>query len=398
MIRLGLLASISLVALGCSSESSTTSSSGGSAPDELTCSSTTSASDAASATSALAAAKPGSCVGLTGSISGALDVPAGVALFGANAATKIIADGDAPGVTLHEGSILARLSIADAKKVGLAIRAANASVSGVTVSGAKTAAVAVLCKESDTPGCAAGAIRLRDVELTTSALGLWASGAHVTMNGGKSEGHTSTGLTGASGIVGVDGTRLELDGVTVSKNQGAGVLVDGAKTSLFVKNGAISENGERGVWAQRLEGSLENPSVKIDGTELSKNRIVGVGALESRGIIIVGGRITSTVATAIPTNLSSTEDVGDGVGFFGGSSDLSVDSELDANARAAAVIDGSDRGIIIVGGRITAGASGIKVVVQGKAGADVQVSADNRSTPAKALGVSAPKLTLPSVL
>ena len=367
-------------------------------PGELTCSSTVSASDAASAATALAAAKPGSCVGLTGSVSGALDVPSGVALFGASAATAITADGDAPGITLHEGSILTRVSIASAKKVGVAIRAANARVEKVTVSGAKTAAVAILCKETETPGCAAGAIRLRDVELTASALGLWVSGAHVLMNGGKSEGHTSTGLTGASGVVGVDGARLELDSVSVSKNQGAGVLVDGAKTTLLLKNGAVSENNERGVWAQRLEGTLDNPAVKIDGTELVKNRIVGVGALESRGIIIVGGRIANTVATPIATNLSATEDVGDGVGLFGGSGDLSVDSELDSNARAAALIDGSERGIIIVGGRITAGASGIKVVVQGKSGADVQVSSDLRSTPAAALGVSAPKLTLPSVL
>ncbi|MBS2018408.1 MAG: right-handed parallel beta-helix repeat-containing protein [Deltaproteobacteria bacterium] len=383
----------------CNSES--TSSGGASAPPAgVSCSSTTTVNDAASASAALAAAKPGACVALGGPVSGALDVPAGVALFGASAsATTITSDVDAAAVTLHEGSTLARVSVTSAKRVGVAVRAANARMSEVVVTNAKVAALAVICKESETSGCAAGAIRLDGVELGASALGLWASGAHVVMKGGKSEGHTSTGLTGASGVIGVDGAKLELDGVSVSKNQGAGVLVDGASTTLSVKSGAISENGERGVWVQRVAGTLEAPAVRIEGTELVKNRIVGVGAVESRGIIIVGGRIASTVATPVATNLASTEDVGDGVGLFAGSTDLNLDgTHLDSNARAAAIVDGSERGIIIVGGKVTAGAAGIKVVVQGKGGAEVKVPEADRSKPAAALGVSAPKLMLPSVL
>lgn len=392
-----LVASFAASLVGCNSDGS----SGGASttpPAGVTCSSTAVANDAAAASSALASAKPGACVALGAGTYGApLDVPAGVALFGAGASTVLRVDADAPAVTLHEGSTFARASVVDPKRVGVAVRGANARVADVVVSGAKVAALAVLCK--DGTACAAGVVRLDEVSLATSALGLWASGAHVVMKGGKSEGHTSTGLSGATGVVGVEGAKLELEGVSVAKNQGTGILVDGASTTLSVKNGAISENAERGVWAQRLAGTIDAPAVRLDGAELSKNKIVGMGAVETRGIIIVGGRIGDTVATPIATNLSGTEDVGDGLGLFAGSTDLKVDgTRLETNARAAAVIDGSDRGIIIVGGKVTAGASGIKVVVQGKAGADVQVPTGDRSTPPAALGVSAPKLTLPSVL
>ncbi len=126
---------------------------------------------------------------------------------------------------------------------------------------------------------------------------------------------------------------------------------------------------------------------------------MGVGAVESRGIIIVGGRIGDTVAAPVVTNLEITEPIGDGVGLFNGSSDFRLDSALvESNARAAGVIDGTDRGIIIVGGTVGAGASGLKFVVQNSKATDIQIPPNDRSTPATILGVSDQKLVLPPVL
>ena len=72
--------------------------------------------------------------------------------------------------------------------------------------------------------------------------------------------------------------------------------------------------------------------------------------------------------------------------------------DLVARARAAGVIDGSDRGIIIVSGKVGPGPSGLKFVVQNTKGADVQIPEADRSVVSKPLGVSAPKLALPPVL
>jgi hypothetical protein len=299
-----------------------------------------------------------------------------------------------PAITLGEGSQLAGVDVVDAGGVAIAVRAARAVVSDVTVTGAKNAAFAVLCRE----GCAAGIVTVNRVTLTKSGLGLWVSGAHVVWNEGASSSHAGTGLASATGVVAQDGANLEMTNVMVEKNEGTGVLLDGAATTAAIKDVTVNENGERGVWAQRLEGTLEKPSLKIEGCQLTKNRIVGVGALESRGIIIVSGRIADTVAAPLVTNLESTESIGDGVGIFG-SGDFKLDSTLvESNARAAGVIDGSDRGIIIVSGKVGPGISGLKFVVQNTKGGDVQVAEADRSITAKILGISAPRLALPPVL
>ena len=392
---------VALVALGlagasCSSESS----SSGSVPPglALTCSSMTSANEAGAARAALSTAGSGSCVVLSsGTYAGPFKVPAGVALVAQSGSRATVTGGTAqdPAVSLGEGSQLAGVDVVDSGGVAIAIRAANAVVTDVTVSGAKNAALAVLCREAT---CAAGTVALNKVTLTKSSLGLWVSGAHVVMKDGSSSSHAGTALAAASGVIAQDGANLEMQNVTVEKNQGTGVLIDGAATTASIKDAIVNENGERGVWAQRIAGTLEKPSLKIEGSQVTKNRIVGVGAVESRGIIIVSGRIADTVSAPLVTNLESTEPVGDGVGIFG-SGDFKLDSTLlESNARAAGVIDGSDRGIIIVSGKVGPGVSGLKFVIQNTKGGDVQVPEADRSVPSKPLGISAPKLALPPVL
>ena len=339
----------------------------------------------------------GACVVLpAGTYAGPFKVPAGVALVAQNGARARVTGGTAqdPAITLGEGSQLAGVDVVDAGGVAIAVRAASAVVSDVTVTGAKNAALAVLCRE----GCAAGAVALNRVTLTKSSLGLWVSGAHVVWKEGASSNHAGTGLASATGVVAQEGANLEMTNVMVEKNEGTGVLLDGAATTAAIKDVTVNENGERGVWAQRLEGTLVKPSLKLEGCQLTKNRIVGLGALESRGIIIVSGRIADTVAAPLVTNLESTESIGDGVGIFG-SGDFKLESTLvESNARAAGVIDGSDRGIIIVSGKVGPGITGLKFVVQNTKGGDVQVAETDRSISPKVLGISAPRLALPPVL
>jgi hypothetical protein len=233
-------------------------------------------------------------------------------------------------------------------------------------------------------------------------MGLWASGAHVRMNGGESSDHGGETLTGGLGIVAQDGARLELSGTKVERNTSVGVLLDGrGGTTGQLSDVTVSHNAARGVWAQKLRGTLDAPSLRVEGkTLIEDNKIVGLGAADSHGIIIVGGRIGSTVAAPVVSNLGSTESIGDGIGIFAGAGDVRMEGvELLGNARAAALFDKSNGAIIIVGGRVEAGASQLKVVVQNPvAGARVEVAADVLSTIEAPLGVSAPDVPLAHVL
>ena len=400
--RVALGALLLAASAGITSCSSTSASSGG-VPAGITvdCTSTTTAADAGSARAALASGSAGSCVVLTsGSYAGPFVVPAGAALVAQAGSRATVTGGTAqqPAISLGEGAQLGGIDVSDSGGVGIAVRAASAVLSDVTVTGSKGAALAVLCREGGAP-CAAGIVSLTKVALTKSLLGLWVSGAHVVMKDGSSASHAGTGLSAAAGVIAQDGARLELDNVNVDKNQGVGVLVDGAATTASIKDGTVSENGERGVWGQRLAGTIDAPALKLTGALVTKNRIVGVGAVESRGIIIVSGRIADTVAAPLATDLEGTEMVGDGIGLFAGSGDFKLDGAVvEANARAAGIIDdASDRGIIIVSGKVGAGGSGLKFVVQNTK-APVQIPEIDRSAPPKALGISAPKLALPPVL
>jgi hypothetical protein len=363
----------------------------------VTCSSSASASTDAELASALASAAPGSCVLAKGTFAASVTVPAGVALASPGDARATFtggADAKTPAITLSEGATLADVDVIDAPGVGVAVRAGAAKVTGVHVSGAKNAALAIRC---DGPACANGEVDLNDVTLTSSSLGLWASGAHVVWAGGRSAEHASTSLAAAFGVVVQDGARLDASNVTVEKNQGTGVLVDGASTRVSIADSTIQDNGERGLWAQRVSGTLDAPAVTIARTNLVRNKIVGVGSVEAHGIIIIGGRVAETVAAPVVTDLATTEQVGDGVGVFSGSTDLKIDGTLvEQNARAAGVVDGTN-GIIIIGGKVSAGASGLKFVIQNVKG-DVQIPDGDRSSPPTALGISAPKLSVPPVL
>jgi hypothetical protein len=336
-----------------------------------------------------------------GTYAGPFTVPAGVALVAQNGSRATITGGTAqePAVSLGEGSQLGAIDLVDSGGVGIAVRAANAVLSNLTVTGSKNAAVAVLCRETATPGCGTGTVTITDVLLSKSTLGLWVSGAHVAWKGGGSTSHAGTALASAAGVVAQDGAKLDLENVTIEKNEGVGVLVDGAKTTASIKNATVNENGERGIWAQKVNGTIDAPALRIEGSQVTKNKIVGVGAMESHGIIIVSGRIADTVAAPLVTNLESTEQIGDGLGLFAGSGDLKVEDALfETNARAAGVIDGSDRGIIIVSGKVGAGGSGLKFVVQNSKTTEIQIAEGDRSVPPKPLGISAPALSLPPVL
>jgi hypothetical protein len=376
--------------------------------DGAKCSSThNGGGDAASLKGALASAAAGSCVVLVSqTYVGSFTVPVGVTLSSARGTRAVFRSSDdqpaieLAGGTSEGGASLFGVDVVDTPGVGIVVRGGGAHLQDVTVSGAKSAAVAVQCKDM---ACLDGnhVVALDDVRLKKSAIGLWASGAHVRMTRGESTDHGGESLTGGLGIVAQDGAWLELSGTKVEGNSSVGVLLDGPLTNGRLKDVTVSNNAARGIWAQRLDGTLDQPSLRVEGdTVIENNKIVGLGAADSHGIIIVGGRIGNTIAAPVVTNLARTESIGDGVGMFKGAGNVRLEGvELVGSARAAALFDGSTGAIIIVGGRVEAGASQLKVVVQNPvASAKVDVAADVLSTVEAPLGISAPDVPLARVL
>ncbi|HEY8074733.1 MAG TPA: right-handed parallel beta-helix repeat-containing protein [Labilithrix sp.] len=386
---------VCIAAYGCSSSDGSVTDT----PAGVTCANKRPASDATSLGSGLASAAAGDCVVLQPNVTyaGTFTVPPGVTLSGPAGARAILKPSDpkAPVVALGEKSGLAGLDVADAG-VAIAVHAASASISDVHVSGAKIAALAVLC----TSNCAQSTVTIANANLETSELGLWVSGAHVAMTGGRSGGHLGTGISSGDGIVATGGATIELDGVTVDGNQGTGVLVDGAGTTASIKNATIQENANRGVWAQGLTGTLDAPALRVESSTLVRNKIVGLGSIESRGIIIIGGRVAETQNTPVSTTVRALDQVGDGFGIFKNTTDFKIDGTVvEQNDRAAGLVDdGTKQGIIIIGGTIAAGASGYKIVVQETDESVLQIATGDRSTTPDALGVSAPQITVPPAL
>ena len=348
-----------------------------------------SATDTASATAALGAGN--SCVSLSeGSYAGPFKVPAGVKLTARARATITGGSATEPAILLGEGASVSNLDVTGAVGVGIAVRGATAVVKDVTVTGSGSAGIAVR----------GGDLTIGSSTISNNKLGLWISGAHVMITAGSVSSNGGQSLSNGTGIVVQDGAKLDLDGTTVEKNEGTGILIDGAASTANVMNANVTDNGERGIWAQKIHGTIDLPALRVEKTNIMRNKVVGLGGLEARGIIIIGGLVSDTVAAPVVTNLATTESVGDGIGLFGGTTDVKIDADvkLSANPRAAALIDGvTTGGIIIIGGSVAAGASGLKVVVQNGA-TNIQVDAANTSTTTTPLGISAPQISVPTVL
>ena len=75
---------------------------------------------------------------------------------------------------------------------------------------------------------------------------------------------------------------------------------------------------------------------------------------------------------------------------------LALDVELAGNARAAGLLAGDARGIIIQGGRVEAGAAQLKIVVQDSP--QVSLEPSLVSVPAAKLGVGTGRLAVGPVL
>jgi nitrous oxidase accessory protein NosD len=198
-----------------------------------------------------------------------------------------------------------------------------------------------------------------------------------------------TGLTDGSGVVAFDGAKLTMQGVTVEGNQAIGVLIDGEQTSVTLADCTVKNNGSRGIWIQRATQG----GVKIERGLVSGNSLVGIGARDSASLTILGTEVLDTKAVRVQVDLSTREDVGDGIGLFSGVHDTLVENVISrGNARAQVLADGFGERVVV---RAPDVSGGLYRLVSQRSSFAVDAPSELIDNPGRALYVEATAQSVP---
>ncbi|MDP3236309.1 MAG: right-handed parallel beta-helix repeat-containing protein [Myxococcales bacterium] len=309
----------------------------------------------------LASASAGDCVILpSGTYSGSFVLPENVTLAASDGAMVTLTGGN-PVLTVKGGSrsIVRGLRIVGGSGSGIAIEPGPVQLISVAVTQSQQSAITATCSR---PDCAEREIAMTDCEVTQSAVGLRIVGARVSVEGGRIAEQLGTSLSSGSGVVASDGAAVTLRNVTIERNQNIGVLLDGAATRATVDGCTIRENTGRGLWAQGQTADAGVETVTVTGGEISGNSLIGIGARDTSGLVIRQTRILTTKAIRVPIDISTSEDIGDGIGLFTGTRAVTIEGVVaENNARAQVLADGSGLGVTVSG---TVSGGRFRVVVQ----------------------------------
>lgn len=302
----------------------------------------------------LALTVAGDCVILpAGTYSGSFVLPEDVSLAAATGAAVTLADGD-PVLTVHGGarSLVQGLRIVAGEGGGIAIDPGPARLVGVKVTQAKKNAVSATCTR---PDCAAREVVLTDCELSQSAVGLRVKGARVRVEGGRIAEQAGKSLSAGSGVVASEGASVTLAGVTVEGNENIGVLLDGAATRAALDACAVKNNQGRGIWAQGQSADA-GVTVSITGGEVSGNALVGIGARDAAGLFVKQVLVRDTAAVRVPIDIAHSEEVGDGIGLFSGTTAATLEEvTLQGNARAQLLADSFGANVKVLNSTLAGG-------------------------------------------
>jgi hypothetical protein len=309
----------------------------------------------------LKSATAGDCIILpSGTYSGTFVLPENVTLAASDGATVTLTGGD-PVLTVKGGSrsIVRGLRIVGGSGSGIAIEPGPVQLISVAVTQSQKSAITATCSR---PDCAEREIAMTDCEVTQSAVGLRILGARVSVQGGRIAEQLGTSLSSGSGVVASDGAAVTLRGVTIERNQNIGVLLDGAATRATVDGCTIRENTGRGLWAQGQTADAGVQTVTVTGGEISGNSLIGIGARDTSGLVIRQTRILTTKAIRVPIDISTSEDIGDGIGLFTGTRAVTIEAvTAENNARAQVIADSAGLGVTVSG---TVSGGRFRVVVQ----------------------------------
>jgi nitrous oxidase accessory protein NosD len=331
----------------------------------------------------------GDCVVLpSGTYEGSFVLPKDVSLTAAEGASVTLKGTSSAPVLRIEGgprSIVRGLKIIAGQGFGIAIDPGPASLVAVTVSQSSRGGLSSTCTRSD---CDQREVVLEDCELSANAVGLVAVGSVLKMEHGRIADSKGAALSSGSGIVGTAGASLTLRGVTIENNENVGVLIDGAATRATVDGCTVKDNRSRGIW---IQGPVGAGAVLVTGGELSGNGLVGIGARDTSGLTIRNSNVTSTVLVKVPVDISTFEDIGDGIGLFSGTRSTTLEAVVSkGNSRAQVLADQCGAGVKI-GGELSGGQ--FRIVVQRTAN-PVDVPAQSVDLPGRELAVKSDPIEL----
>jgi Right handed beta helix region len=302
---------------------------------------------------ALGGASPGDCIiAPEGTWTGSFVVPSDVSLA-ASEGERVVLRGDGSGnpvlrVLGGTRSNVRNVIVESSGGGGIAIDPGPANLVGVSISGTSKDALSASCTRLE----CTGENVVQDSSITASATGVVVAKATLRLENSRVAGMAGTGLADGTGVVAFDGATLTMNNVTVEDNQAVGVLVDGAATRATLTDCAVKNNGSRGVWIQRVSTG----SVSITGGVVSGNFLVGIGARDTANLTIADTQVLDTRAVRVQVNLSTREDVGDGIGLFSGVSSALVDNVLgQGNARAQILADGFGASVTVRSPNVSGG-------------------------------------------
>ncbi len=361
------------------------------------------ASDADQLTGVLAEAAPGECViPASGEYEGTFTIPAGVALAGSERNPPIFLGGTAgtPALILEggEGSLVANLEITSANGHGLVMLGGPSRAQRVRLSAPRGLALLLRCAEA---GCDRERIDLIESEIHDSLNGILISGVNAHLEDNDLHDFDGVSIEAGIGLAMTEGASVESLRDRVTGAGEVAVLVDGAATTSVFEDISVVENRGRGLWAQFLRGSAEVPALRIDGvaSEFASNSIVGLGGLDVVGIVVGTCIVRDTTAIALSTDQGPRTEVGDGIGLFGGASEVSIGDGviLRANARAGLLVDQGGTSIVVGTAIVEPGASGFGIVVQRTTNLVELATGLSADDPGALLGVAQEPLRLPGI-
>jgi hypothetical protein len=361
--------------------------------DGVACSSQIAVANDGELASKAAAATAGSCLVLAPGTYGAVTLPAGVSLLGKGASGTTLAGvtltGGAPatirGLAVGAAGIVAtgkgeltidRVLVSHAAGYGISVIDTNLTLLASTIeySGkfgvAASSACAMACTER--PKLAIKSVFVREAH----GVGIWAHGADVTLSGVQIDTTRAQGFLYGRGLeVAAEPDLGQTCSVSASSfailhGDEVGVFVDGCTANL---SQFLSSQNIRGVQLQ----NIPDGGAKLQDFTMEANKALGLGIAKSKGIIVQGGRIASTVALRVPVDVGGVQEVGDGLNWLESDVNVGATVSIEGSARQGVIIDststgkfegtlgGGDelKGIIVQGG-LTAGSvqDGLNIV------------------------------------
>jgi hypothetical protein len=314
-------------------------------PDGVTCDGAlTAVADRLALALAVAAssgAVPGDCVLVAGgTYTGPLEVSAPGIIVTAEADAEVVLTSPAIGIELTASATVRGFVIDTPGRHGVLITGSGARLLDTEVIDPGEAAVMIKCEDS---GCMqrSGRIDVEGLRASNAKYGIYVDAADVIIRDSVVSGGGSEQLGGGGGLYAVNGATVELEDTRLVQNA-YGIIADGATTRVLAIDVEVSGNTERGVWAQGLRGSRALPALELRGagTRIVDNRVVGVGAFDTAGVVISGAELRGTIETEVLLDLMRRAMLGEGLSLLAGSREVEVtQTRMVDNGRAQVLVD-----------------------------------------------------------